>query len=156
MNKSHYIEGQLQGQGLRFAIVQSRFNDFFSDRLTAGACDALRRHGCDDITIAKVPGAFELPVTAKALIESGKYDAIIALGVLIKGDTPHFEHISSVVTSALSALTIDHNCPVSFGVLTTNTIEQSLERSGCKAGNKGAEAAMAALETVQVLRQIRG
>ena len=149
------IEGDLQGQGLKVAIVTSRYNGFITDRLVEGALDALRRHGVQekDITIVKVPGSFELPLAARRA-SAGKVDAVIALGALIRGGTPHFDYLSAEVTKGIAQVTLDSGVPVSFGVLTTDTLEQAIERAGTKAGNKGFEAALSAIEMAKLLRQM--
>ncbi|MGZ8428417.1 MAG: 6,7-dimethyl-8-ribityllumazine synthase [Candidatus Deferrimicrobiaceae bacterium] len=149
------IEGDLQGQGLKVAIVASRFNGFITDRLVEGALDALRRHGVQekDITLVKVPGSFELPLAVRRA-SAGKVDAVIALGALIRGGTPHFDYLSAEVTKGIAQVTLDSGVPVSFGVLTTDTLEQAIERAGTKAGNKGFEAALSAIEMAKLLRQM--
>jgi len=149
------IEGDLQGQGLKVAIVASRFNSFITDRLVEGALDALRRHGVQekDITLVKVPGSFELPLAVRRA-SAGKVDAVIALGALIRGGTPHFEYLSAEVTKGVAQVMLDSGVPVSFGVLTTDTVEQAIERAGTKAGNKGFEAASSAIEMAKLLRQM--
>ena len=149
------IEGDLQGQGLKVAIVASRFNGFITDRLVEGALDALRRHGVQekDITLVKVPGSFELPLAVRRA-SAGKVDAVIALGTLIRGGTPHFDYLSAEVTKGIAQVTLDSGVPVSFGVLTTDTLEQAIERAGTKAGNKGFEAALSAIEMAKLLRQM--
>lgn len=149
------IEGDLQGQGLKVAIVASRFNSFITDRLVEGAMDALRRHGVQekDITLVKVPGSFELPLAVRRA-SAGKVDAVIALGALIRGGTPHFDYLSAEVTKGIAQVTLDSGVPVSFGVLTTDTVEQAIERAGSKAGNKGFEAALSAIEMAKLLRQM--
>lgn len=148
------LEGKLDAQGLRFAIVAGRFNSFISDRLVEGACDALQRHGAagTDIQVAKVPGAFEIPLVAKKLAGSGRYDAVICLGAVIRGATPHFDYVSAEVSKGVAAAGLDSGVPVIFGVLTTDTIEQAVERAGTKAGNKGFEAAMSAIEMANLLK----
>ena len=148
------IEGTLDAKGIRFGIVVSRFNDFINARLLDGALDALSRHGADDnlLTIVRVPGSFEIPLMAKRLADSGKYDAIICLGAVIRGATPHFEYISAEVTKGIAKVTLDAGIPVSFGILTTDNIEQAIERAGTKSGNKGWDAALAAVEMVNLLR----
>lgn len=150
------FEGVLEAGGLRFAIVVSRFNDFICERLLGGALDALKRHGAssDDIEVYKVPGAFEIPLTARLLSESDKYDAIICLGAVIRGATPHFEYISAEVSKGIAAVTLESKKPIAFGVLTTDTIEQAIERAGSKAGNKGWEAALSAIEMVNLLKRL--
>jgi 6,7-dimethyl-8-ribityllumazine synthase len=149
------IEGDLQGQGLKVAIVASRVNSFITDRLVEGALDALRRHGVQekDITLVKVPGSFELPLAVRRA-SAGKVDAVIALGALIRGGTPHFEYLSAEVTKGVAQVMLDSGVPVSFGVLTTDTVEQAIERAGTKAGNKGFEAASSAIEMAKLLRQM--
>ena len=150
------IQGNLDARGSRFAVVVSRFNAFISDRLLAGALDALDRSGAapDAVTIIRVPGAFEIPLTAKKLADSRKYDAVICLGALLRGDTPHFDYISSTVTKDIGTAGLDSGIPVIYGVLTCDTVEQAVERAGLKSGNKGFEAALAAIEMVQVMKQI--
>ncbi|HDM76573.1 MAG TPA: 6,7-dimethyl-8-ribityllumazine synthase [Deltaproteobacteria bacterium] len=151
------FEGVLDAKGLKFAIVVSRFNDFICDRLLGGALDALRRHGAsdEDIEVFRVPGAFEIPLTAKVLAKNDKYDAIICLGAVIRGSTPHFEYISAEVSKGVAAVTLDSEKPVAFGVLTTDTVEQAIERAGTKAGNKGWEAALSAIEMANLLSSVR-
>ena len=150
------IEGQLSAQGLRIAIVAARFNDFIVDRLIGGAVDCLLRHGADRtaLTIVRAPGAFELPVICKRLAESGKFDGIVALGAVIRGSTPHFDYVAAEVSKGLAQVAMKSGLPVGFGVLTTNDIEQAIERAGSKAGNKGAEAALSVMESARVLQQI--
>ena len=145
--------GDMRGEGKRFGIVVSRFNDLITRLLLAGAEDCLLRHGVADDAIEAVwvPGAWEIPVAARALAATGRFDAVIALGAVIRGATPHFEYVSSGMTSGISAVSAETGIPVSNGVLTTDTIEQAIERAGTKAGNKGWDAALAALETVNVL-----
>ena len=149
------IEGDLQGQGVKVSIVVSRFNSFITDRLLEGALDALRRHGVEEkgITVVRVPGAFELPLGVRRAAGQ-KVDAVIALGALIRGGTPHFDYLSAEVTKGVAQVMLDTGIPVSFGVLTTDTVEQAIERAGAKAGNKGAEAAQSALEMVSLLRRM--
>jgi 6,7-dimethyl-8-ribityllumazine synthase len=149
------IEGDLQGQGVKIAIVVSRYNSFITDRLVEGAIDALRRHGVQekDITLVKVPGSFELPLAVRRA-SAGKVDAVIALGALIRGGTPHFDYLSAEVTKGIAQVSLDSGVPVSFGVLTTDTVEQAIERAGTKAGNKGFEAALSAIEMAKLLRQM--
>jgi len=150
------VEGALQAKGMRFGIVVSRFNDFINRRLLDGALDALARHGAEEgmITVARVPGSFEIPLMAKKLAASGKYDAIICLGAVIRGATPHFEYISAEVTKGIAQVALESGLPVSFGILTTDTIEQAIERAGTKSGNKGWDAALAAIEMVNVLKTV--
>lgn len=152
------VVGQLVVSEQRFAIVASRFNEFITSRLVAGAFDALTRHGCPEerITEVWVPGSWELPITAKALAQSGAYDAIICLGCVMRGDTPHFEYIAAEAAKGLAQVGLETGVPVVFGVLTTDTLDQAIERAGTKAGNKGAEAAMTAIEMTNVLSQVRG
>ncbi len=150
------VEGALQAKGMRFGIVVSRFNDFINRRLLEGALDALARHGADEgmITVARVPGSFEIPLMAKKLAASGAYDAVICLGAVIRGATPHFEYISAEVTKGIAQVALETGLPVSFGILTTDTIEQAIERAGTKSGNKGWDAALAAIEMVNVLKTV--
>ena len=149
------IEGDLQGQGLKVAIVVSRFNSFITDRLLEGALDALRRHGVEekDISVMKVPGSFELPLGVRRATKA-KADAVIALGALIRGGTPHFDYLSAEVTKGIAQVTLETGIPVAFGVLTTDTVEQAIERAGTKSGNKGFEAALSAIEMAKLLRQV--
>jgi len=149
------IEGDLQGQGVKIAIVVSRFNGFITDRLLEGALDALRRHGVEEkgITVVKVPGSFEIPLGVRRAAGT-KVDAVVALGALIRGGTPHFDYLSAEVTKGVAQVMLDTGVPVAFGVLTTDTVEQAIERAGTKAGNKGAEAAQSALEMVSLLRKM--
>lgn len=154
------IEGDFSGAstaGAHYALLVSRFNSFIVDSLQAGAIDALVRHGVPDknITVIKVPGAFELPLVAKRVARSGKYDAIIALGAVIRGSTPHFDYVAGECAKGLGQVGMEHELPVVFGVLTVDTIEQAIERAGTKAGNKGADAAMGAIELVSVLRRLQ-
>ena len=150
------IEGKIVAKGMKFAIAASRFNDFICGRLIDGAVDTLVRAGADekDIVICKVPGAFELPHVAKRLAKSARYDAVICLGAVIRGATPHFEYVSAEVSKGIATVGLDADVPVVFGVLTTDTIEQAIERAGTKSGNKGADAALAAIEMVDVFRKI--
>jgi 6,7-dimethyl-8-ribityllumazine synthase len=150
------VEGQLKADGLRFALVASRFNDFIVDKLISGSVDYLLRHGAsrEDLTLIRTPGAFEMPVVVKKLLSGSQYDGIICLAAVIRGATPHFEYISAEVTKGLAQLATESTTPIGFGILTTDTLEQAVERAGSKAGNKGVEAAQAALETAQVLRQL--
>jgi 6,7-dimethyl-8-ribityllumazine synthase len=151
------IEGNVRATGKKFALVVSRFNSFVVESLVEGAVDALERHGevnDQDITLVRVPGAYELPIAAKKLAEQNKYDAIIALGAVIRGGTPHFDFVAGECNKGLAQVSLDFGIPVSFGVITTDSIEQAIERSGTKAGNKGAEAAIGALEMVNVLANI--
>lgn len=150
------IEGKLIGKDLKFAIIASRFNDFIVSRLVSGAIDYLIRHGVSeqDIVLIKVPGAFEMPVVAKKVAKSKKFNGVICLGAVIRGATPHFDYVASEVAKGIAQVSLESEVPVTFGVLTTDTLEQAIERAGSKAGNKGAEAAQAALETVQVMIQL--
>lgn len=153
---SNVIEGHLDAGGLRFGLVVSRFNSFICDRLVEGAVDALVRHGADaaNIDIAKVPGAFELPLAAQRLAQSGRYDALICLGAVIRGSTPHFDYVAAEVSKGLASVGLASGLPVAFGVLTTDNIEQAIERAGTKAGNKGFEAAVTAIEMVNFLKKL--
>ncbi|HRT71012.1 MAG TPA: 6,7-dimethyl-8-ribityllumazine synthase [Syntrophales bacterium] len=150
------IEGKLVAKGMRFGIVASRFNDFICSRLIEGAVDALVRAGAEekDIEVAKVPGAFEIPVAAKKLAKSAKYDAVICLGAVIRGATPHFEYISAEVAKGIALVGLEAEVPVVFGVVTTDTIEQAIERAGSKSGNKGWDAALTAVEMVDLFKRI--
>ena len=156
MSNIKTIEGDFTGSKGRFALVVGRWNSFVVEHLLEGAIDALRRHGVDEkqITIVRAPGAFEIPLVAKKVAQAGNVDAIIALGAVIRGGTPHFEYVAGECTKGLAQVTMEHGIPVSFGVLTVDTIEQAVERSGTKAGNKGEEAAMSALEMVSLLAKI--
>ena len=149
-------EGSLAGGGLRIAIVASRFNDLITRRLLDGALDTLRRSGVhdDDVDVAWVPGAVEIPVAAGRLAASGRYDAVVTLGAVIRGATSHYDHVCSMVASGVARVALDADLPVIFGVLTTDTVEQAIERAGTKAGNKGAEAAQAAIEMATLLRDL--
>ncbi len=149
------IEGKLLAQGLKFGIVLSRFNDFMGQKLLEGALDALKRHGAldENIEIVRVPGAFELPITVKKMAQSGRYDALIALAVIIRGATPHFDYVAAEATKGIAQVQLETGVPIGFGVITADTIEQAIERAGSKAGNKGWQAAMAAIEMANVLRQ---
>lgn len=150
------IEGKIVAKGMKFALVASRFNDFICSRLIEGALDALTRAGADekDILIYKTPGAFELPLIAKKLAKSGRYDAVICLGAVIRGATPHFEYISAEVSKGIANVALETEVPIAFGVLTTDTIEQAIERAGTKAGNKGWDAAMSAIEMVDLFKKL--
>jgi len=150
------LEGKLTAKGLKFGIVLSRFNNFISDRLLEGALDALRRSGADeeDCCVVRVPGAFEIPLAAKKLAKSGRYDAVICLGTVIRGATPHFNYIASEVTKGIAFLSLEREIPVSFGVLVTETIEQAIERAGTKVGNKGFDAAMSAIEMANLMKEM--
>ncbi len=148
------LEGKLSAEGAKFAIAVSRFNSFITERLLEGALDCIRRHGGkeEDITVVKVPGAFELPLIAKKLAERD-YDAVIVLGAVIRGETPHFDYVAAEVSKGVSAVSLETGKPVIFGVLTTDTVEQAIDRAGAKAGNKGWEAALAAIEMVNLLKE---
>jgi 6,7-dimethyl-8-ribityllumazine synthase len=151
------IEGNMRATGKKFAIVVSRFNSFVVESLLEGALDALERHGevsDSDVTVVRVPGAYELPLAAKKIAKQGQYDAIIALGAVIRGGTPHFDFVAGECNKGLAQVSLEFDIPVSFGVITTDSIEQAIERSGTKAGNKGAEAALGALEMVNVMAAI--
>ncbi len=150
------LEGKISAEGLQFALIVSRFNDFISSKLVEGALDALKRHGAADeqLTLVKVPGAFEIPLTAKKLAESGKYDAVICLGAVIRGGTPHFEYVAAEVSKGIAMVALEGRVPVTFGVLTTDNLEQAIERAGTKAGNKGWDAAMAAMEMANLFRNM--
>lgn len=149
-------EGKLISEGLKLAIVVGRFNEFIGSKLLSGAIDGLERHGVkeDDIEIIWVPGAFEVPLVAKKLAKTNKYDAIICLGAVIKGSTPHFDYVSSEVSKGIANTSLDTEVPIIFGVLTTNNIEQAIERAGTKSGNKGYDAAITAIEMANLLKEI--
>jgi 6,7-dimethyl-8-ribityllumazine synthase len=148
------VEGKIDAKGLKFGLVVSRFNDFINDRLLEGALDALTRNGAEekDLTVVKVPGAFEIPLAAKKMATSGLYDGVICLGCVIRGATPHFEYISAEVAKGIAKVSLDSGVPVSFGVITADTLEQAIERAGTKAGNKGWDAALAAIEMVMLFK----
>ena len=148
------FEGHMNGAGLRMAVVVGRFNRLITEQLLNGAQDAFRRHGVSDVDVAWVPGAFELPLCAKRLAVSGKYHAVVCLGAVIRGSTPHFDHVASQAASGVARAALDTGLPVIFGVLTTDTIEQAVERSGTKAGNKGYDAAVAAIEMARLFEQL--
>ena len=156
MKEVKVLEGMLNAQGLRFGIVVSRFNEFFTSKLLGGALDTLHRHGAneDDITVAWVPGAFELPLVSKKMAESGKYDAIIALGTVIRGSTTHYDYVCNEAAKGIAQAIMATGVPVAFSVVTTENLDQAIERSGTKAGNKGADGAMTAIEMANLLRQI--
>ena len=149
-------QGKLLAAGLRFGVVVSRFNEFFTEKLLEGALDALRRHGADDATIdiCWTPGTFEIPLVAQKMASSGKYDAVICLGALIRGSTPHFDYIAAEVTKGIAQVSLASGIPTLYGVITTDNLEQAIERSGTKAGNKGYQAAEAAIEMANLLREI--
>jgi len=151
-----FIEGNLNAKGLKFGIVVSRFNSFISERLLEGALDAIIRHGGSEaeISVARVPGAFEIPLAAQKLAASRKYDAVICLGAIIRGSTPHFDYVAAEVSKGVASVSLESGLPVAFGVLTTDTIEQAVERAGTKAGNKGFEAAVTAIETANLLKAL--
>ena len=150
------IQGDLAAKGLKFGIVAARCNDYITSRLVDGAVDGLLRHGAaeGDIEVLKVPGAYEIPLAAKMLAQSKKYNAIICLGAVIRGATPHFEYVSAEVSKGVASVSMDSGLPVIFGVLTTDTIEQAIERAGTKSGNKGWDAALAAIEMANVMKQL--
>ena len=150
------IEGDLNARGMRIGIIAAQFNELIVERLVDAAVATARKHGADtsDITIVRVPGAFEMPVVATRMAGSGNYDALVALGCVIRGATPHFDYVAGEAASGLAAVSRQHEIAIGFGVLTVDTIEQALERAGTKAGNKGADAALAAIETAAVLRRI--
>jgi 6,7-dimethyl-8-ribityllumazine synthase len=150
------VQGNLSASGSKFAVIESRFNDFITSKLLEGSLDCLNRHGCNekDITIIKVPGSFEIPLAADIAAASKKYDAIICLGTVIRGGTPHFDYIAAEVSKGIASVSLKHGIPVSFGVLTTDSIEQAIERAGTKAGNKGWDAALTAIEMVNLLKTI--
>jgi len=150
------VEGALRVEGARFCLVVSRWNGFIVESLERGAVDALLRHGADDsaITIVRVPGAFEMPVAIERIATKGGYDAIVALGAVIRGGTPHFEYVAGECVKGIAQVSLRHGIPVAFGVLTVDSIEQAIERAGTKAGNKGAEAALSAVEMVNLLRNL--
>ena len=151
------LEGKISAEGFRFAIIVSRFNDFISSRLMEGALDALTRHGANEeqIVLVKVPGAFEIPLSAKKLAESDQYNAIICLGAVIRGSTPHFEYVAAEVSKGIASVALESKIPVTFGVLTTDNLEQAIERAGSKTGNKGWDAAMAAMEMVNLFKALK-
>jgi 6,7-dimethyl-8-ribityllumazine synthase len=150
------IQGELQAKGLKFGVVVSRFNDFITGKLLEGAEDALLRHGAksDDIEVVKVPGAFEIPIAAKKMAQKDAYDAIICLGTVIRGATPHFDYVSAEVSKGIAQASMETGVPLAFGILTTDTIEQAVERAGSKSGNKGWDAALTAIEMARVLKKI--
>jgi 6,7-dimethyl-8-ribityllumazine synthase len=152
----HIFEGNLIGKGLKIGLVVGRFNEFITGKLLSGALDALKRHGVEesDVDVAWVPGAFELPVIAQKMVSLKKYDAVICLGAVIRGSTPHFDYVAAEVSKGVAKVSLDSGVPVVFGVLTTDTIEQAIERAGSKAGNKGWEAAATAIEMSNLVRTI--
>lgn len=150
------IHGQLAVDGQRFAIVVSRFNEFITSKLLSGAVDCLKRHGCDEdrITCVHVPGAFEIPLVARRLAGSGMYDAVICLGCVLRGQTPHFEYVAGEAAKGIAQVGMSTGIPTTFGVITADTLEQAVERAGTKAGNKGVEAALSAIELTNLLKQL--
>jgi 6,7-dimethyl-8-ribityllumazine synthase len=150
------VQGELQAKGLKFAVIVSRFNDFITGRLLEGAVDALVRHGAkeEDIEVIKVPGAFEIPLTAKKAASKGAYNAVICLGTVIRGATPHFDYVAAEVSKGIASVSLETGVPIAFGVITSDTIEQAVERAGTKSGNKGFDAAMTAIEMAQVLKKL--
>jgi 6,7-dimethyl-8-ribityllumazine synthase len=150
------FKGMLMGEGLRFGLVISRFNEFITNKLLDGAQDALNRHGVkeDDIETAWVPGSFEIPLVAKKMAEIKRFDAVICLGVLVRGATPHFEYIAAEVTKGIAKISLEADLPVVYGIVTADTLEQAIERAGSKAGNKGFDAAVTAIETVNLIKSI--
>ena len=149
-------EGELQAKGLKFAVIVSRFNEFITSKLLDGAKDALLRHGAkeDDIDIARVPGSFEIPLIAKKLASKGTYNAIICLGTVIRGATPHFDYVAAEVSKGIASASMETGVPIAFGVITSDTIEQAVERAGTKSGNKGFDAAITAIEMAQLLKKL--
>ncbi|NLC70534.1 MAG: 6,7-dimethyl-8-ribityllumazine synthase [Desulfuromonadaceae bacterium] len=149
-------EGHLNGSGLRIGLVVGRFNSFIAERLVEGALDGLLRHGVrdEDVHVARVPGAFEIPLTARKLVETGRFDAVICLGAVIRGSTPHFDYVCAEVSKGVAAVGLNGGMPVIFGVLTTDTIEQAIERAGTKSGNKGFDAALSAIEMANLFKSI--
>ncbi len=150
------IQGNLNSAGLRFALVVSRFNELVTNRLLEGALDALRRTGASDsdLLVVRVPGSFEIPLAARRLAKQGKYDAIICLGTVIQGDTPHYEYISNEVTKGIASVSLETGVPLAYGVLTADTVDQAIDRAGLKSGNKGFEAAMSAIEMANLVKQL--
>ncbi|ACN98334.1 6,7-dimethyl-8-ribityllumazine synthase [Sulfurihydrogenibium azorense] len=150
------IEGNLAAEGLKFGIVLGRFNSFITERLLEGAIDCILRHGGnkENIDVVRVPGSFEIPLIAKKLAKSGKYDAVICLGAVIRGSTPHFDYVANEVTKGIAQVSLETEVPISYGILTTDTIEQAIERAGTKMGNKGFDAALTAIEMVNIIKQI--
>ena len=150
-------EGSLDARELRLGLVVSRFNELFTDKLLSGALDCLKRHGADDrnVHVVRVPGSFEVPLAAKTLAESGRFEAIVCLAALVRGDTPHFELVAAEIARGIAQVSLASGVPVTFGVLTTDTLEQAVERSGTKSGNKGWDAAQSAIEMANVLRGLK-
>jgi 6,7-dimethyl-8-ribityllumazine synthase len=155
-NEGKVYEGMLRGEGLKFALVASRFNEFIGSKLIAGAKDCLVRHGVSaaDIDLVWVPGSFEIPLATQRVARSNRYNAVICLGAVIRGNTPHFDYVAAEVTKGIAQVQLDTGVPVAFGVLTTDTIEQAIERAGTKAGNKGWDAALAGLEMANLLKEL--
>ena len=154
---ANVIEGKLDARGMKLGIVVSRFNNFITEKLLAGALDGVKSHGGEEenVTVVRVPGAFEIPLVAERMAASGRFDALICLGAVIRGDTPHFEYVSDAVTRGIGQAMWHYRVPIGFGVLTTNNVDQAMERSGSKDANKGYEAALTAIEMVAVMRQIQ-
>jgi 6,7-dimethyl-8-ribityllumazine synthase len=152
------IHGNLVVQQQRFALLVTRFNDFITSKLLAGAVDTLQRHGCPDgqMTVVRVPGSYELPLAARKLVGTGRYDAVICLGCIIRGQTPHFEFIAAECAKGIAQVAMESGTPVTFGVITADTLEQAIERAGAKAGNKGSDAALAAIELANLYAQLQG
>jgi 6,7-dimethyl-8-ribityllumazine synthase len=151
-----HLEGKISAEGLQFALVVSRFNEFISSKLLEGALDALRRHGAneDQVTVVKVPGSFEIPLAARKLAEGGKYHAVICLGAVIRGATAHFDYVAAEVSKGIAAVSLETGVPVVFGVLTTDNLEQAIERAGSKSGNKGFDAAVSAMEMANLFKEM--
>ena len=154
---SKVIEGQLIAKGLRFAVIAARFNSVITERLLSGALDALARTGCaeSDVEVVKVPGSWELPLVARELVRQKRHDAIICLGAVIRGETPHFDYVASEAAKGIGHASLESGIPIAFGVLTCNTLEQAIDRAGGKGGNKGVDAAMTAIEMAHLMRQLR-
>jgi len=150
------LEGELQAKGLKFAIIVSRFNDFITSKLLEGAKDALLRHGAkeDDIDVVRVPGSFEIPLAAKKMASKETYNAVLCLGTVIRGATPHFEYVASEVSKGIASASMETGVPIAFGVITADTIEQAVERAGTKSGNKGFDAAITAIEMAQLMKKL--
>lgn len=152
----HQLQGALSAAGLKFAIIASRWNDLVVSRLVGGALDALERLGAasDNLTVCRVPGSFEIPLTAKKLAECGKWDAIICLGAVIRGETPHFDYIAAEVTKGIAHVSLETGVPISYGIITADSVDQAIDRAGMKSGNKGFEAAMSAVEIVNLYKEV--
>lgn len=150
------FQGELKAEGLKFAIIVSRFNDFITSKLLDGAVDALSRHGAkdNDIDVVKVPGSFEIPLAARKMASKNAYDAVICLGTVIRGATPHFEYVASEVSKGIATVSLETGVPIAFGIITSDTIEQAVERAGTKSGNKGFDAAITAIEMAQLLKKL--